>query len=83
MNVQRCVYQPFVKVNLHTLRDESCRSKLRPSFRVVPMVMPDNDTTGCSLGDVLQDIRTEALVRGCSHIVYIRSTPKYGLVKLE
>ena len=61
-----------MKVNLHSLCDESNCSEFCPSFRIVPMIMPDDDTTRCSLGDVLQDICTKALVRRCSHILDIR-----------
>jgi hypothetical protein len=51
----------LVQVNLDTPRHKRSSRKLRPLFRVVSMVMPDDDSPRRGVGNITENVCTKAL----------------------
>lgn len=58
------MYQAPVQVNPYTLLEEHIGGQCRPMFRVVPMVMSNDDAFRFGIGDVGDDIFAKPLSIG-------------------
>jgi hypothetical protein len=59
------VVQTTKKINLDVLRKEYLGSQMSPTFRMVSMIMSNNETTSDRAFDMLQHICSESL---CLHV---------------
>lgn len=58
---QRRMHQALVQIHIKSLRLEGGRGEIRPSFRVVSVVMSNDYSTFLRIFNLLEHVRTEAL----------------------
>lgn len=60
--IQRRMYESMMKVDFDTIGSKDSRSQPRPPFRIVSVIVTNNDPAVRSVVDICQNISAESLV---------------------